>query len=136
MIRFLLALTILVVISNSAFAQQPAFNLDQHSQTSPSDRQITPGMIPEIWFYMQQLQRHDDPKQAVRRKAEFRAEQRQKRMAAMKWFGQSNQRPQASPTPFYGTYSPYWAGNGADPYQWVGQGVPATISRSTNSLQR
>ena len=80
----------------------------------------TPTMTPEMWYYMQEMQRHDDPAQAVRRNAEFHAAQRRARLAATKWFGLSNSRPQASVTPFMGTYSPTWAGNGGNPYWWVG----------------
>ena len=73
---------------------------------------------PEMWFYAQELRRLEDPAQAVRRKAEFRAEQRRQRLAAMQWYGYSNLRPQANPTPWFSSYSPSWSGNHADPYRW------------------
>ena len=79
-----------------------------------------PSVPPEMWLYSEQLRRHDDPAQAVRRKAELRAGQRMGRLAAMKWFGFSNSRPQASPVPMMGGYSPAWIGNGDDRYDWVG----------------
>jgi hypothetical protein len=80
----------------------------------------TPTVTPELWLYSQELQRHDDPAQAVRRRAEFRADQRSQRLAALKWFGLSNSRPQASPIPLMGVYSPTWVGNGPNRYDWVG----------------
>jgi hypothetical protein len=83
-------------------------------------------MPPEMWLYSEQIRRHDDPTQAVRRKAELRAEQRMSRIAAMKWFGFSNSRPQASPIPMMGGYSPVWIGNGKDRYDWVGAAWPET----------
>ena len=81
-------------------------------------------MSPEMWLYMHEQRRADDPQLAVRRKAEFRADQRARRIAAMDWHGFSNSRPQASVTPFMGTYSPYWSGNTYDPYRWSGGGYP------------
>jgi hypothetical protein len=85
-----------------------------------------PSVPPEMWLYSEQIRRHDDPAQAVRRKAELRAEQRMGRIAAMKWFGFSNARPQASPIPMMGGYSPVWIGNGRDRYDWVGAAWPET----------
>ena len=104
-------------------------------QLAPTDSQLSPTLTPEIWLYLQELRRHDDPKQAVRRKAEFRASQRQRRLAAMKWFGQSNSRPVAVGTPFMGTYSPMWSSNSANPFRWVGHG-PVTAARSDLSIRR
>jgi hypothetical protein len=73
-------------------------------------------------FYMQEYQRMKSPKEAVRRKAELRTAQRQKRLEAQRWFGFTNLRPLANPVPTFGTYSPLWAGGGHDPYVWVGIG--------------
>ncbi len=87
---------------------------------------IPPGMTPEMWLYLEEIRRRDNPQEAVRRKAEFRAAQRQNRLAARRWFGLSNLRPQSSHTPFMGTYSPYWSGNSWDPYRWIGHGHPHT----------
>lgn len=84
-----------------------------------------PTVPAEFWLYSEQVRRHDDPAQAVRRKAELRAEQRMGRIAAMKWFGFSNARPQASPIPMTGAYSPVWIGNGVDRYDWVGVSWPS-----------
>lgn len=93
----------------------------------------TPNNVtPEMWLYSQQLNRHDDPAQAVRRKAELRGAQRMQRIAAMKWYGFSNARPQASPVPMMGAYSPAWIGNGYDRYDWIGVAWPATTLRVDN----
>src|SRR6185295_778507 len=75
-------------------------------------------MTPELYLYMQDLRRHDDPQQAVRRKAEARTAARESRITAMKWYGMSNARPQANPVPFMGTYSPAWVGSRGDRYDW------------------
>ncbi|NIL98346.1 MAG: hypothetical protein GTO62_14755 [Planctomycetales bacterium] len=60
---------------------------------------------PEMWFYVQERRRHDDPRTAVRRKAEYRAQQRQQRIAAMKAFGESKQRPRVEHSVFYSLFT-------------------------------
>ena len=78
-------------------------------------------MTPEMWLYVQEMRRHDDPKEAVRRKAEYRTAQRQRRMAAREWFGYSNARPTANSDPWTAGYSAHWSGNNAmRPDQWIG----------------
>ncbi len=79
-------------------------------------------MTPEMWLYMQEMHRRDDPREAVRRKAEYRTAQRQRRMAAREWFGYSNARPAVNPDPFSGAgYSAHWSANNAmRPDQWIG----------------
>ena len=80
---------------------------------------------PSMWFYEQALRQYQDPKMAVRAKAEFRSRQRQHRIAAMKWFGFSNSRPRASSDPFHNDYSPGWVANpGYYPSRWNGVGQP------------
>jgi len=103
---------------------------EQIVNTLPTPTTVTP----EMWFYSQERDRYDDPAQAVRRKAELRAAQRSQRIAAMKWFGFSNARPQASVTPMMGIYSPAWAGNGYDRYDWVGAGWPTSTARVDNYI--
>jgi hypothetical protein len=78
-------------------------------------------VTPEMWIYMQEAHRHDDPKMAVRRKAEFRAMQRARRIAAREWFGYSNSRPTVNPDPYTAGYSAHWSSNSAmRPDQWIG----------------
>ena len=96
---------------------------DQFTLPSPSVSSFTP----EMWLYTQEWRRHDDSALAVRRAAEFRAEQRSQRLAAMKWYGFSNARPVASVTPFTGVYSPSWVGNGYDRFDWYGGRYPTTV---------
>jgi hypothetical protein len=134
MTRFVPALSLVVVSFAAAASAQEPGNRDfvpppppvkvfEREEPSPSDLN-EPSMTPEIWLFLQQQKRHDDPKQAVRRKAEQKSADRQARLAAMKWYGYSNLRPMASASPWMGTYSPYWAGNSWDPYQHVGIGSP------------
>ena len=79
-------------------------------------------MTPEMWLYMQETHRHDDPKAAVRRKAEYRTAQRMRRMAAREWFGYSNSRPVVNTDPYNSAgYSAHWSANNAmRPDQWIG----------------
>jgi hypothetical protein len=79
-------------------------------------------VTPEMWLYMQEMRRYDDPLQAVRRHAADRAAHRRARLAAMQWFGYSNTRPQANPMPMMDTYSPTWVSNSWNPYAWIGSG--------------
>ena len=104
-----------------AFAQPPV----DEQQNPPAGNGVMAPQTPALWLYQQEIQRHDDPQQAVRRKAELKAAQRRDRLAARKWYGYSNIRPTASPTPFTGSYSPSWVGNGYNPYEWIG-GYPTT----------
>lgn len=80
-------------------------------------------MTPEMWLYLQELRRYDDPHMAVRRKAEFRADQRQRRIASREWFGLSNMRPTANPTPWFGSYSARWSSSDTlRPDRWAANG--------------
>ncbi len=133
------ALLVLTCLAGPSWAQQP----NPASSTEPlfSAESIS-GMVtptPEMWLYLHQLQRYDDPKMVVRRKAEFKAAQRRNRIAARKYFGYSNLRPTAHPTPFTGSYSPGWIGNSYDPFGWAGQASGPTtvfIERSASSGSR
>ena len=94
---------------------------------------ISPGVLAptaEMWFYEQSLREYLDPKMAVRKKAEFRAAQRERRLASRRWFGLSNQRPQAFSDPYHGDYSPRWTSNNAAyPFRWSGEGRPWIVLR-------
>ena len=99
----------------------------------PSSQETSTSLTttPEMWFYLQERRRYENPQLAVHRNAEQRATQRRNRLTAQRWFGISNRRPQANPTPLFGTYSPAWSGNTATPYLWSGTGSPAiTVGRS------
>lgn len=79
----------------------------------------------EVWLYEQERRRYEDPKQAVRRRAEFRANQRQRRIESRKWYGISNARPLANPTPLTSAYSHQWAGHRFAPFLW--QNSPSIV---------
>ena len=62
-------------------------------------------MTSEMWFYLQERQRYEDPQQAIRRRSEKRAARREQRIALRKWHGHSNSRPQVSALPWKKIYS-------------------------------
>jgi len=94
-----------------------------HTDGFTAPQLTAPAVTPELWVYSQELRRHDDPAQAVRRKAEVQADQRISRLSALRWYGLSNSRPQASPIPTMGVYSPGWVGNGWNRYDWMPVGT-------------
>jgi hypothetical protein len=117
--RLIIALALPLLLSVSAVrADRPlAGSVGGDSALSSSEIKVTP----EMWFYDQAMRQYKDPKMAVRARAEYRADQRQHRVAAMKWFGFSNSRPRASSDPFHGDYSPRWVANpGYYPSRWSG----------------
>jgi len=120
------ALLLLSVVPSFAMAQQPLVSrIDRQSPAPvPSTTSANPQMSSEMWLYLHEEQRHDDPVQAVRRKAEYKADQRLSRINTAKWYGYSNSRPEASSIPFMGDYSPGWVGNGLSRYQWIGASSP------------
>ena len=123
-----------LLLATVAEAQQPRNGQPRPSsvvQPKSTARIVTPeaapsmtSMTPEMWFYQEEMRRYDDPRAAVRRKAEYRAAQRQRRLAALEWYGFSNMRPTANPTPFTGgVYSPGWISNNyRHPMEWSGGG--------------
>jgi hypothetical protein len=54
----------------------------------------------------------------IHQNAQTRGQQRQLRLSSMAWYGMSNSRPTASPTPFTTLYSPVWQMPGGRPYAW------------------
>ena len=118
---------LLLLVAVTAMAQQPA------AKKAGPKGNISPGELtptPEMWFYEQYRLQHQDPKAMVRRRAEFRADQRERRLAAMKWFGFSNARPRAGTDPFHGDSSPCWtSGNANYPFRWNGVGAPSVVVR-------
>lgn len=89
--------------------------------------EMTMNRTPEMWFYEQERIRYDDPKMAVRRRAELRAAQRAGRLASQKWYGISNSRPMVSPTPVFESYGPYWGSNTYDPKRWRPYSTPTAV---------
>ena len=135
-----------LALAVSAFAQEvnegkepaPADAVRHVARESHAEKlpELNPSQVtPELYLYMQDLRRHDDPQQAVRRKAEARTAAREARIEAMKWYGMSNARPQANPVPFMGSYSPTWVGSRNERYDWYGLSWPSVSLRVDQSYQ-
>jgi len=117
-----LTLSAVVTVSPSlSVAQDPKVKSlpvpREHKEREISLGEIAPTQ--EMWFYQQELKRAQDPKQAIRRRAEFRAAQRERRIASQEWYGVSASRPNANITPWMGgSYAPGWSGNSRDSFRW------------------
>jgi hypothetical protein len=108
-----------LLLAGTLRAERPVTNtgVGAGSLISPGDLKTTP----EMWFYDQALRQYKDPQMAVRAKADVRAQQRQRRLESMRWFGLSNSRPRASSDPFHNDYSAGWVANpGYYPSRWNG----------------
>ena len=116
-----MATALVLAMAGAVLGQGPSTRADREGVS-----RTEPAATPEIWFYQEQLRRYEDPRVTIRQNAEQRAEQRRARIAAMKWYGFSNSRPQANPTPWGAAYSPMWTSNSANPFHWTG-GRPTTI---------
>jgi hypothetical protein len=112
-----LSVAFLLMAVPALAAERPAVDLRRGSTISAGE--VTP--TPEMWFYEQYVQQYQDPKLAVRRKAEEQSAQRRARIAARRWFGFCNLRPVAGTDPVHGDYSPGWSsGNNLYPFRWNG----------------
>ena len=130
--RLMISASLLMALAGGlAVAQQPV--REKKANASAQEPLVT---TPEMWIYQQQLRRYDDPQTAVRRKAEFRAEQRQRRLAAQQWFGFSNLRPTANATPWGNQYGPVWISNSARPFGWAGVATPVVVRVPEETLTR
>ena len=128
-----LSIGLLLTIAASGLAQKPTAP-DAPFTNAISVGEVTP--TPEMWFYQQSYQEYQDPKAAVRRKAEERSAQRRGRLAAMQWFGFSNSRPRAGTDPVHGDYSPTWASQNMNyPFRWNGYGTAAVVVRPVRSTR-
>lgn len=115
-------LLLTLTVSVPARAEKPiATSYEAAGSVSLGEMKATP----EMWFYEQAMRQYQDPKLAVRAKADYRAQQRQRRVESMKWFGFSNSRPRVSSDPFNGDYAPSWVSNsGYYPLRWNGVSQP------------
>ena len=127
----------LLVLGSTALlqAQSPRVAKTAEADTSVSYGHLQP--TPEMWFYDKASRDYNNPKAAVRRKAEYDTAMRQQRIAAMAWYGISNSRPCVYPTPHMGgTYSPVWGSNTRDPQRWTTSGTSALVLEVPPVVQR
>jgi hypothetical protein len=122
--RIAVSLVLILLCSAASLrAERPTSNTGLGSSISLSAGEVK--STPEMWFYDQAMREYKDPQMAVRAKAEFRAQSRQRRLESLKWFGFSNSRPRAVSDPFHNDYSPSWvASPGFYPSRWNGVTQP------------
>jgi hypothetical protein len=122
----------LLLMAVPALAQNPRAAEIQFGSTISSVGEVQP--TPEMWFYERYVNQYQDPKLAVRQKAEDRAAQRRGRIAARRWFGFSNIRPTAGTDFVHGDPAPGWSGRNANyPFRWSGYGAAAVVVRPVTS---
>jgi hypothetical protein len=121
---------LLLMLASPGVAQDGSFD-DQTATTASHIPAVTSARSPEVWIYEQERIRYEDPKTAIRQRAELRAAQRAGRIASMKWYGMSNSRPRAFCTPSMSSYSPYWGSNTYDPNRWRPYSTPSVVVRPT-----
>ena len=120
-----------LLVAAMAVAAFNAFSTSGASAQEPDAEFVDAPQSSDMWFYKHIVERYDDPKMSVRRKAEFRGLQRQSRIAALKWYGMSNSRPHAAPHPYTSVYSPTWHASRLRPYAWYTTGrSPVVVSYS------
>lgn len=97
------------------------------------DRETITRDVEDSWYYQPSTQPtpvyKPNPRAIIQHKAQVRAQQRQDRQAALSWYGMSNSRPTAAPTPFTSLYSPVWQSPGGRPFMWYTTGRPTYIVR-------
>ena len=124
-------------VTRPCLAQNSDIDLRRDRTTGATPAQVVASGVltptPDMWFYEQERSRYEDTRQAIRRRAEARAQQRQDRMAAMEWYGMSNSRPIASPLPWYSGYSATWGSNSFDPLRWRPLAAPLVVVRPTTA---
>ena len=117
-----------VLLSSQLSAQVPleANPLDPVPSSVPN---VTPQSAPpEVAQYPPSWSRRESARQAVIRRAAWKAAQRTQRIEAMKWYGYSPQRPAVSALPWMGSTSS-WIGSGVIYYHYPGVFYPRTASR-------
>lgn len=110
----------LVTLPALGLAQQPVSPSHtarpSYSPSVTKSSEVT--ATPEMWFYEQERLRNEDPNTMARARAEYEANQRQARLAALKWYGMSNSRPMAGTDTNNGVFAPKWTGNMAFGNDW------------------
>ncbi len=80
------------------------------------------------WYY--RSPRDVAPSKTIpQQKAAFRAQQRMSRLAAQRWYGYSNARPQVTAIPFTAMYRSAWQRPGGWPYRWHSNHTVVVITR-------
>jgi len=106
--RLFFSAAIVCVLASSASAQQPFQITEVEPGQEVAEEFATPTMTPEVWLYLQEMKKNENPKALIHRRAAHKAAQRQARLDSRKWYGQSLSRPSLNVTPFTDSYAPEW----------------------------
>lgn len=97
----------IVALTSQVNAQEVKV-LNENEARQPLSVEDVPSLgnaTPEMWFYLQELRRYEDPSAARRRRAELTASARRARMFSQQWYGINNLRPSANAVPMMYRYS-------------------------------
>lgn len=89
----------------------------------------------ENWYYRAPPAKVNPPTIAQQKSA-VRAQQRMARLEAMRWYGFSASRPQATAMAFTSMYSPAWQMPGGRPFAWYSGSRPVVIFNHSESFYR
>ncbi len=129
------ALAVSLALATPVAAQSPGKTSAPKPAVTISPGELAP--TPEMWFYEQAMRQYQDPKTAVRQKAEYQAAERIRRLTALKWYGISKSRPAVHPDPFYGDNGPAWrSGNFFRPLTWSSPTAPLVVLHSNTTTTR
>jgi hypothetical protein len=110
----------------------PAMSVSARANDRDDRSTVSPD-AEDSWYYQPATQPSTEyrpnPRAIIHQKAQANAQQRQSRMSAMNWYGMSNSRPTAAPTPFTSIYSPVWQAPGVRPFVWYTSGRPTFVFR-------
>src|SRR5262245_14436272 len=81
----------------------------------------------QTWYRHQETSYQSDVRAIIQQKAQVRSAQRTARIASLNWYGMSNSRPTAAPTPFMTLYSPVWQQPGGRPFAWNSTFWPTSV---------
>ena len=125
---FLTVLFFVVAAFGTAQAQESAFRFASDPFSGDSAPESGTPTVREAGKYAEAATTESykswpnaEGRDAVQKKAMFRAEQRQLRMASRNWYGFSQSRPVVTAVPYMTDYSPLWVGRHWQPYDsWYG----------------
>jgi hypothetical protein len=128
--RFFTTLIMIAFAAGTVAAQDAAFRFASdpfsadEAKTTDSEKVSGQGNNPvkQATSYDSYESGSASAKSLVQKKAMFRAEQRQLRIASRKWYGFSQSRPAVLAAPHMTTYNPIWVGRNWTPYfGWYGR---------------
>jgi hypothetical protein len=113
---------VLAVLIGLCFSARSTLRAQERS----NDNSPAAGERDQTW-YQQPSNYQPNTRAIIHQKAQSRAAQRDARLASLHWYGMSNSRPTAAPTPFSSLYSPVWQQPGGRPFAWSTASWPSSV---------